>query len=77
MEVTGQETPAQKTGRSVFRALIPMERLLADEDIRRLYSGHPNGYLFASRSDKANLLITYPCRDNTVLNVALVSLSNP
>lgn len=65
------ETPTQKTGRSVFRTLIPMDCLMADELIRPLFTGEMPGYTYVQRRDNKTVLFTYPCRNNKVLNVAL------
>lgn len=67
----GLETPTQTTGRSVFRTLIPIDRLMADEQIRPLFIGEMPGYTYVPGPDKKTLLFTYPCRNNKVLNVAL------
>lgn len=49
---------------------------MADEDIRPLFSNELPGYISVPRLDKQNLLFTYPCRDNQVLNLVLFHNTN-
>jgi len=69
--VNSQETRTEKTGRSVFRTLIPLDRLITDPEIQTLFQGELPGYIGARRPDNGNLLFTYPCRGNQILNLAL------
>lgn len=70
-EVTGLEWPTRKSGRNVFRSLIPAGRLMADEQIKALLTEESPGYITVPRLDKMALLFVYPCRDNKVINLAL------
>jgi salicylate hydroxylase len=48
-----------------------MDRLMADEQIKPIFTGEPPGAMYVPKTDKNTLFLSYPCRDNTVLNVAL------
>jgi len=65
------------TGRSIYRWLVPMDRVLADPDLGPLYSDHLPGFMSVLDSQRDIFWITYSCRDNTVLNCACVHATQP
>ena len=48
------------TGTAVYRFLIPTERLLADPQTKRFYSGEKQTLVIAPHDDVR--LVWYPCR---------------
>lgn len=60
------------TGRSAFRCLIPFDEILANPILKPIFDGQPPGFWVPFDPATRTYLITYPCRDNKVLNVALL-----
>lgn len=52
----------QKVGMSVFRTLVPFDRIMADERSRVLFENEESGFLVSTRSNKGVQFVTYPCR---------------
>ena len=59
-KIIGSENPAHSTGQSVFRFLIPTEKLMQDPEARKVIEGRPDGIYVGSASDRR--LVWYPCR---------------
>ncbi|KAI5360879.1 putative apoptosis regulator, Bcl-2 protein, BH4 [Septoria linicola] len=76
--VTGCEVPLHETGRSAYRSLVPMEKLLSDPEARKLFEheGH-HGLIGAYNMDTGVFLIAYPCRRDTLMNIAIFHRMQP
>ncbi|KAG6063913.1 hypothetical protein E4U32_000754 [Claviceps aff. humidiphila group G2b] len=55
-------------GNCCYRFLIPVERLEEDPDTRFFVGNHHGWTRILADKDRVRRLVTYPCRDNTVLN---------
>ena len=59
-KVIGHDIPAEATGHSAFRFLIPMETLLQSKVLRPLFENVPPGITINTLGDRR--LVWYPCR---------------
>lgn len=74
-KVTGKEIAMQRSGQTAYRCLIPMEDIMADEETKGLFENQPPGFWAPALPAKGVMVVTYPCRDNKILNVLAVSRS--
>jgi len=74
-KVTGVEVPMQRSGQTAYRCLIPMEDIMADEETKHLFENQPPGFWAPALPARGVMVVTYPCRDNKILNVLAVSRS--
>lgn len=51
-----------KTGNSVFRTLISMDKIMADPVTAKVFEGEAAGYLRATASSDGVFIFMYPCR---------------
>ncbi|KAK4548334.1 hypothetical protein LTR36_010204 [Oleoguttula mirabilis] len=75
--ITGEEIPTKKTGRSVYRTLIPVSRLMGDPLTRPLFEGQGSGFCVAFNIAKGIMYITYPCRNGELMNIAVFHPTKP
>jgi salicylate hydroxylase len=75
VKVTGTEVPMQRSGQTAYRCLIPMESIMEDEETRHLFENQPPGFWAPALPAKGVMVVTYPCRDNKILNVLAVCRS--
>jgi salicylate hydroxylase len=71
-KVTGKEVPMQRSGQTAYRCLIPMKDILEDEETKPFFEGQEPGFWAPALPAKGVMAVTYPCRDNTILNVIAV-----
>ncbi|CZT25531.1 related to salicylate 1-monooxygenase [Ramularia collo-cygni] len=69
-QISGSDAPLIKIGRSVFRGLIPMDLFLNDPLVRPIFENQPSGF-YAALSKTGTFIMTYPCRNDKILNVAI------
>lgn len=74
-KVTGVEVPMQRAGQTAYRCLIPMEKIMEDEETKVLFENQPPGFWAPALPAKGVMVVTYPCRDNNILNVLAVCRS--
>jgi salicylate hydroxylase len=70
--VTGEEEPLVNTGRTAFRCLIPFDDIMASPELRSLFENQPPGFWVPFDLATNTFVVTYPCRGNKMLNVALM-----
>jgi len=70
--IKGSPIEATNTGRSIFRFLIPMDKVLSDPDLRELYKDNETGFRIALDFVNNVLFMNYGCRSNTILNCSVV-----
>ena len=61
-DVAGEDIGMRKTEKSVFRTLIPMDRIMSDEMSRSLFDNETSGFINSTVSKTGVFLVTYPCR---------------
>ncbi|KAK3934897.1 3-hydroxybenzoate 6-hydroxylase [Diplogelasinospora grovesii] len=71
-DFTGHPSAVQRTGRSVYRWLVDMDNIMADDDLRRHYAGELPGFVGWFDAEKNVLWVNYTCRGGKVLNNAVV-----
>ncbi|KAL2401453.1 hypothetical protein ABEF93_006245 [Exophiala dermatitidis] len=71
-KITGKQVPMQRSGQTAYRCLIPMKDILADEETRPLFENQPPGFWAPALPAKGVMVVSYPCRNNEVLNVVAV-----
>lgn len=62
----------KRSGQTAYRCLIPMKDILADEDTKFLFENQPPGFWAPALPAKGVMAVTYPCRNNEILNVLAV-----
>lgn len=62
-QVDGKDIPTQKIGKSVFRTLIPFDKLMSDDGIRKVFEGQPSGFCSVLNPMTGVFCVTYPCRE--------------
>ena len=71
-KVTGKEIPMQRSGQTAYRCLIPMKDILDDDETKPFFEGEAPGFWAPALPAKGVMAVTYPCRDNSILNVLAV-----
>ncbi|EXJ87242.1 hypothetical protein A1O3_04201 [Capronia epimyces CBS 606.96] len=71
-KITGKEVPMQRSGQTAYRCLIPMKDILEDEETKPLFENQPAGFWAPALPAKGVMVVSYPCRNNEVLNVVAV-----
>lgn len=70
-EIAGRDVPMIRTGQSAYRSLVSMEKAMEIPKIRELFEGElPGFFIPVGRNMVRNM--TYPCRDGTLLNWAVI-----
>lgn len=72
-EVTGREIPMQRSGQTAYRCLIPMKDVLADPVTAPLFATEGPGFWAPALPQKGVMCVTYPCRNNEILNCLIVA----
>jgi salicylate hydroxylase len=62
----------KRSGQTAYRCLIPMKDILADEETKFLFENQPPGFWAPALPPKGVMAVTYPCRNNEILNVLAV-----
>ncbi|KAI9695404.1 MAG: hypothetical protein M1820_008659 [Bogoriella megaspora] len=75
--LNGSPVPNSISSKSVYRTLIPMSRLMSNPRIASLFKGEPSGFLNSFNPETGVMLITYPCRSDTILNIVLFHNTRP
>lgn len=59
-----------QTRGSVFRTLVPIDRLMKDEIFRKWSDAQPPGF-FSAYGQQSTAMVTYPCRNGELMNIAV------
>ena len=70
--ITGRNVPMERSGQTAYRCMIPMKDILDDEVTRPLFANEAPGFWAPVLPAKGVMAVTYPCRNNTILNVIAV-----
>jgi salicylate hydroxylase len=70
--LTKKESNALPTGRSNYRFIIPMDKVLADPELSKLYEDGHTGLRINLHLKDEILFINYACRSNSLLSCAVV-----
>ncbi|KAK5069539.1 hypothetical protein LTS08_007577 [Lithohypha guttulata] len=72
-EITGRDTPMQRSGQTAYRCLIPMKDILEDPVTRPLFENEGPGFWAPALPQKGVMCVTYPCRNGEILNCLIVA----
>lgn len=72
-KITGVDTPMQRSGQTAFRCLIPMKDILEDSITKPLFENQAPGFWAPALPAKGVMCVTYPCRNNEILNCLIVT----
>ena len=72
-KITGVDTPMQRSGQTAFRCLIPMKDILEDPITKPLFENQAPGFWAPALPAKGVMCVTYPCRNNEILNCLIVT----
>jgi len=70
--VAGYPVEVIPLGRSIFRFLLPMEKVLSDPQLSELYKDGKAGFRISLDFANDILFVNYGCRSNTLLNCGIV-----
>ncbi|KAF2839500.1 FAD/NAD(P)-binding domain-containing protein, partial [Patellaria atrata CBS 101060] len=70
--ITGKPIPMIDTGRSVYRALVPMNKVLEKPALLQLFENQAPGFVSIQGPSPLVSAFTYPCREGTLLNYVLL-----
>ena len=62
----------EPTGRSVYRCLVPMQRLKDDPELWSFWDGETPGFIGFMTKDPHVLFVAYSCRGDEIMNYAIV-----
>lgn len=62
----------QRSGQTAYRCLIPMKDILEDDETKFLFENQPAGFWAPALPAKGVMVVSYPCRNNEILNVVAV-----
>lgn len=71
--ITGVDIPMQRSGQIAYRTLIPMKDILDDPVTSPLFENEAPGFWAPALPSKGVMCVTYPCRDNEILNCLIVA----
>ncbi|KIW19271.1 hypothetical protein PV08_03565 [Exophiala spinifera] len=71
-KITGKEVPMKRSGQTAYRCLIPMQDILSDPETKDFFEGQAPGFWAPALPAKGVMAVTYPCRNNEILNVLAV-----
>lgn len=75
--VTGEKIETQKTGKWVYRMLVPFDELIADPITRPVFDGQQSGFIPCTIGQNGVMFIAYPCRNDEALNVVVFHSKKP
>lgn len=65
--VTQEPAPVKDMGTVTYRALVPMQKVMQNENLRSLLQNQDPGFMNLFLPAKRQMVITYPARNNTIL----------
>ncbi|ORY05158.1 hypothetical protein BCR34DRAFT_48489 [Clohesyomyces aquaticus] len=74
--ITGSHTPNIKIGKSVYRWLAPMSSVKSHPIAGKLWENQAPGFV-SFFNDSGIMMVTYPCRNSTLLNCAVFHNTRP
>ena len=75
---SGQHLPLMKSGRSAYRALVPYSAINAHPGLKPVFDTVPTGfYTPVDLSGARTYFVMYPCRNKTILNIAIMHPTHP
>jgi 2-polyprenyl-6-methoxyphenol hydroxylase-like FAD-dependent oxidoreductase len=75
--ITQKDTKLEDAGFSFYRCLIPFEEAKKDPDLASIFKDQEPGFWVPFEHLTGTYLVTYPCRDQKMLNVAFRHETKP
>lgn len=75
-QITGEDIPTRKVGKSVYRWLAPMSKVLEHPDAKKLWENEGAGFV-TFHNERGLMFVTYPCRNGELLNCAVFHDTRP
>ncbi|KAH6949308.1 hypothetical protein DER45DRAFT_581078 [Fusarium avenaceum] len=75
--ITKKDEKLEETGSSFYRCLIPFEEAKKDPDLASIFKDQEPGFWVPFELSTGTYLVTYPCRDQKMLNVAFMHKTKP
>lgn len=75
--ITNKDETLEETGSSFYRCLIPFEEAKKDPDLASIFKDQEPGFWVPFELSTGTYLVTYPCRDQKMLNVAFMHKTKP
>ncbi|KAF6523317.1 hypothetical protein HZS61_011816 [Fusarium oxysporum f. sp. conglutinans] len=69
-EITQKDPPLEDIGSLFYRCLIPFSEVNKDPDLEAIFKHQDPGFWVPFELSTGTFLVTYPCRDGKMLNVA-------
>ncbi|KAF5536662.1 3-hydroxybenzoate 6-hydroxylase [Fusarium mexicanum] len=69
-EITQKDVPLEGIGSSFYRCLIPFSKVNKNPDLEAIFKNQDPGFWVPFDLSTGTFLVTYPCRDGKMLNVA-------
>ncbi|KAF4440932.1 hypothetical protein F53441_12151 [Fusarium austroafricanum] len=69
-EIAQQDIPLEDVGSSFYRCLIPFDEINKDPELAAIFKDQDPGFWVPFELSTGTFLVTYPCRDQKMLNVA-------
>ncbi|KAF2465697.1 FAD/NAD(P)-binding domain-containing protein [Lindgomyces ingoldianus] len=76
LDITGENTPSVKIGKSVYRWLAPFDKVKEHPVAKQLWENQPAGFC-SFFNDNGIFMVTYPCRNSELLNCAVFHDTRP
>ena len=71
--ITGIHVPTQRSGQVAYRCLVPMKDVRADPVTAPLFESEAPGFYAPALPARDVMCVTYPCRNNEILNCLIVA----
>ncbi|CAG9981747.1 unnamed protein product [Clonostachys byssicola] len=69
--ITGQDQPLEHVGFSFYRCLIPVNEINKDAELKAVWDRQDPGFWVPFDLATGFFLVSYPCRDKSMMNIAL------
>ncbi|KAF5664286.1 salicylate 1-monooxygenase [Fusarium heterosporum] len=76
-EITQRSSPLEDIGSSFYRCLIPFDEVNKHPDLAAIFKDQSPGFWVPFELSTATFVVTYPCRDGNMLNIAFKHKTKP
>ncbi|KAM0345603.1 hypothetical protein ACHAPU_006256 [Fusarium lateritium] len=76
-EIAQNNVPSEDTGHSFYRCLIPFDEVNKEPEVAAIFKDQNPGFWVPFELSTATFVVTYPCRDHKMLNIAFKHKTKP
>ncbi|KAF4990928.1 hypothetical protein FGRMN_8166 [Fusarium graminum] len=76
-EITQKNSPLEDTSSSFYRCLIPFQEVNKQPELADIFKDQRPGFWVPFELSTATFVVTYPCRDGNMLNIAFKHKTKP